>query len=268
MAENILLDAGLPLVCDGLTLYGDFRNMIRFETALHDENLTNEQKVYIGLTQLFDSVPKSEEEITHRTNILMWFYSMGAISGKNFERVEPSTWQCEDGNYINFVQNDTLRQKNYTENSTGRSDLQSGNFDKSQASSNISANTQGSARAYDFTADCLCIYASFLQAYNIDLTQADFLHWWKFCALLENLPSQTPMAQRIMYRTLDTSEIKDKAEREHYEKLKRMYAIKNAGENGVKKTLDEIAKMNKNRVKQRFEYAKNAVGMPWERGEE
>lgn len=78
-------------------------------------------------------------------------------------------------------------------------------------------------RAYDFGQDAEALYTSFLQAYRIDLS-ADAVHWWKFRRLMFGLPADTPFAQRLHYRTADTSGM-GKEPRKHYGKMKRLYAI-------------------------------------------
>lgn len=82
-------------------------------------------------------------------------------------------------------------------------------------------------RAYDLTydADASCIYAAFRQAYQIDLIEIPYLHWWVFLALLENLPDSTTMAQRMQLRAMDVKGIKDKKMREHYAKLQKQVAL-------------------------------------------
>lgn len=111
-------------------------------------------------------------------------------------------------------------------------------------------------RAYDFTQDSACILAAFWQAYGIDLVHVPFLHWWQFMALLENLPETTRMAQLMSYRTIDTSKIKDKAQRKYYEELKHSYALANAAK---QKSVEEINAETHERVRQRFAQAKKAV---------
>lgn len=57
-------------------------------------------------------------------------------------------------------------------------------------------------RAFDFGQDSKYIYAAFVQAYGIDLyDQRDKLHWWKFIALFNALPSDTLMAEIMRIRT-------------------------------------------------------------------
>lgn len=55
-------------------------------------------------------------------------------------------------------------------------------------------------RAYDLVLDGDYIVASFWQAYGIDLTSIDYLHWHTFKALLIGLPDDTKLAQIMGYR--------------------------------------------------------------------
>lgn len=71
---NILLERGLPETVDGVPLYADFRNMIRYELILQDEALTEQEKIAFGLHQLFDELPGTPEYAATR---LAWFYGRG-----------------------------------------------------------------------------------------------------------------------------------------------------------------------------------------------
>lgn len=84
--------------------------------------------------------------------------------------------------------------------------------------------SSGRSRAYDFEQDAEALYTSFLQAYRIDLSM-DTVHWWRFRRLMFGLPADTPFAQRLHYRTADTSGM-GKEQKKHYSKMKRLYAIK------------------------------------------
>lgn len=65
---------------------------------------------------------------------------------------------------------------------------------------------------FDFTFDAERIYAAFWQAYGIDLCDcADELHFWRFMALLRNLPRETEFMQAVGLRMTDTSRIEDDA---------------------------------------------------------
>lgn len=69
----------------------------------------------------------------------------------------------------------------------------------------------------DFEQDSGRIYASFLQAYNIDLFEVE-LHWHKFLILLQNLPEWTTLSKVISIRAY-------KGDDEELNKLKDSYAI-------------------------------------------
>ena len=55
-------------------------------------------------------------------------------------------------------------------------------------------------KTFDFVQDAPLIYAAFMQAYHIDLYN-ERLHWWKFIALLNALPSSTRFAEVVGIRT-------------------------------------------------------------------
>ena len=65
--------------------------------------------------------------------------------------------------------------------------------------------------------------AAFQQAYGIDLTTAK-MHWWRFRALFAALPEDTRMFQILHARSVDLSRLEG-AEREHYARMKEMYAL-------------------------------------------
>ena len=66
-------------------------------------------------------------------------------------------------------------------------------------------------RMMDFEQDADAIYASFLMAYGMDLTEIPFLHWYKFLVLLRLLGEDTPLEKRIALRGMDTSKLKGEA---------------------------------------------------------
>ena len=169
----LLLEDGLPETIDGVPIYADYRNMIRFEQILDDDTLSDAAKTVLGVSQLFDELPPGG--IERAVDRLQWFYSRGKAASE------------EDG--------------------------QQGG--------------KKAVRAYDLTydADASCIYAAFRQAYQIDLTEIPYLHWWAFLALLENLPDCTAMAQRMQLRAMDLSKVKDKKMREHYKELQKQVAL-------------------------------------------
>lgn len=56
-------------------------------------------------------------------------------------------------------------------------------------------------RAIDLVLDGSYIVASFQQAYGIDLTIIEYMHWHRFQALLHGLPEDTILSRAISYRT-------------------------------------------------------------------
>lgn len=109
-----------------------------------------------------------------------------------------------------------------------------------------------SKRCYDFTQDSDALLASFMGAYNVDLSTAT-LHWWTFRRLMVNLPPDTPFVQRIRYRTADISKM-GKEEKKHYKKMRKLYALKQA-DKGQAMTIEQRDQAMKDKVRRRFEEA-------------
>ena len=63
-----------------------------------------------------------------------------------------------------------------------------------------------------------------MQAYGIDLAQTS-LHWWQFRALFRSLPEEVQFIKIIGYRTMKLPAKMAKEQRQHYERLKRIYAL-------------------------------------------
>lgn len=80
-------------------------------------------------------------------------------------------------------------------------------------------------RVYDFEWDDAYIYSAFYSTYRIDLNEIDYLHWWKFKALFDSLPSDCEFVKIMGYRATDISTIKDKSERTRIAKLQALYAL-------------------------------------------
>ena len=81
---------------------------------------------------------------------------------------------------------------------------------------------------YSIKEDAEYIYASFMQAYNIDLFQSQGkLHWYKFQALLDGLPGDTKFKEVIEIRTMELPKGKGSDKhRKDIEKLKDYYKLK------------------------------------------
>lgn len=84
-----------------------------------------------------------------------------------------------------------------------------------------------------FKQDADYIYAAFLSQYRIDL-QDDYLHWWKFRALLKGLTEDHLFSKIIGYRDIKITNDMSNEQKEFYRKMKRTYNIPD------KRTIEEI----------------------------
>lgn len=109
---------------------------------------------------------------------------------------------------------------------------------------------QRHTRAIDYTVDSRLIWSAFLQMYQIDLTQPVQLHWWKFCALMENIPDTCKISKIMMYRTVDTSGM-SKQQKSFYAKMRKKYELKD-GDTETKIKLSERNRRMKEYVRQRM----------------
>jgi len=81
-------------------------------------------------------------------------------------------------------------------------------------------------RLFSLKYDAEYIYASFLQAYGIDLMDAqNSLHWKKFNALLNGLPSDTKFAEVLKTRAYKPQKGDSKKYKESMKELKKEYAL-------------------------------------------
>lgn len=72
---------------------------------------------------------------------------------------------------------------------------------------------------YSFEYDYPFIFSAFLSEYGINLRTVPYMHWWEFRNLFDGLSGNTEIKQRIMYRSIDLNEIKDKNERKRIQKI-------------------------------------------------
>lgn len=83
----------------------------------------------------------------------------------------------------------------------------------------------GHVPVFSYSYDAEVIYADFIRVYGIDLLDISYMHWWKFRALLNNLPESCGFKQRIYYRTVNLADIDDKKERARISKIRRTIAL-------------------------------------------
>ncbi|MXP75159.1 hypothetical protein GN277_07110 [Lachnospiraceae bacterium WCA-9-b2] len=92
----------------------------------------------------------------------------------------------------------------------------------------IEGRAESSVEAFSFGQDALCIYSAFMEVYGIDIETIPYMHWWKFLVLFWGLPSSTEIKERIHYRTVDLTSIKNKEERERIKKIRKKIVIRNS----------------------------------------
>ena len=90
--------------------------------------------------------------------------------------------------------------------------------------SNVSAENK-SKQVYSYEFDDNYIYSAFLQQYNVDLQDVEYLHWWKFRAMFDGLSKDTKIVEIMGYRAIDLRTIKDKEEKKRIKKLKELYKL-------------------------------------------
>lgn len=67
-------------------------------------------------------------------------------------------------------------------------------------------------RDFDYEQDAAEIWSAFMKEYGIDLLTIDYLHWWKFMALLEGVfAGDNALANKVRIRHVDDGENEKKA---------------------------------------------------------
>lgn len=78
---------------------------------------------------------------------------------------------------------------------------------------------------FSYEIDYPYILSGFLRDYGIDLETVNYLHWWKFRMLFDGLSEDTEIKQRIMYRGINLSDIKDKDERKRISRIQKQIRL-------------------------------------------
>ena len=76
-----------------------------------------------------------------------------------------------------------------------------------------------------YNQDAAYIISGFLECYGIDLTEIQYMHWWKFQMLIDGMNEDCELKKRMGYRSIDLNQIKDKEERERIRKIQKQIAI-------------------------------------------
>lgn len=74
--------------------------------------------------------------------------------------------------------------------------------------------------------DGALIYSSFIQSYGIDLYDTEYMHWWKFNALLADVSKDCRFSKVMEYRTIDLKNKNlSKEQKKLYSALQSYYKI-------------------------------------------
>lgn len=81
-------------------------------------------------------------------------------------------------------------------------------------------------RPFDFGIDGGLIYSAFVQTYEIDLYEVEYMHWWKFNALLADISKDCRFSKVMEYRTIDLkNKSLSKEQKKLYSALQSYYKI-------------------------------------------
>lgn len=78
---------------------------------------------------------------------------------------------------------------------------------------------------FSYLHDSLYLFSDFMRYYNVNLQKEKNMHWYIFKSLFEGLPEESSVKKRIAYRSINTSDIKDKNERMRIIKIKNSIKI-------------------------------------------
>ena len=83
------------------------------------------------------------------------------------------------------------------------------------------SSSQREVQVIDYELDADYIYAAFLSQYGIDLCDIEYLHWYKFLALLKGLKNDERIKEIMSYRCYE----KSSGKKDIYEELKEAWRI-------------------------------------------
>lgn len=106
-------------------------------------------------------------------------------------------------------------------------------------SQNVTPRPTGNSndRAFDYILDGDYIVAAFQQAYGIDLTSIEYMHWHRFNALMKGLPEETKMSKIMEYRLYKQSKKKPE------EQMKELKSIWRLPDGELNQTDDEVLQL-------------------------
>lgn len=88
----------------------------------------------------------------------------------------------------------------------------------------IKENSSNGKAIYSYEHDADYIFDAFLSQYHIDLTEIEYLHWWKFKAMFSGL-QDCKFVEIMGYRAMKIDPKMSRSQRDFYRKMKRFYAL-------------------------------------------
>ena len=83
------------------------------------------------------------------------------------------------------------------------------------------------SRSFSFDFDSELVFSAFYQQYGIDLSEIEYMHWWKFKAMFMSLSEETKLVKVIQYRATKITSKMPKETADFYRKMKKLYALPN-----------------------------------------
>lgn len=80
-------------------------------------------------------------------------------------------------------------------------------------------------RHFSFEHDSALVFSAFYQQYGVDLSEIEYMHWWKFKAMFASLSEETQLVKVIQYRATKITSKMPKETADFYRKMKRLYAL-------------------------------------------
>lgn len=96
-------------------------------------------------------------------------------------------------------------------------------YGRTKAALNKGATKRKPKQLISYAKDDALIYAAFMQVYGVDLTVTE-IHWHKFRALIEGLPSNTQLVKVMRYRGTRLSDLTTE-ERKFYKEMQEYYSL-------------------------------------------
>lgn len=97
--------------------------------------------------------------------------------------------------------------------------------EQSKSSTNKPDKKNNQMPIYSFEQDQHMIYVDFMHYYHIDLSEIEYLHWWKFRQLFFELPDEAKVKKVMLYRSIKIDSKLTKEQKNFYMRMKRIYAL-------------------------------------------